>query len=200
MTFPCPKCNQVGVAAASGLYPEERGITLADLDVTGRPMTQNMVGWAEKFIQKPTGFLSFHGEYGTGKSVALMAIVNACIERGLEARYLTGHTLMDYLFEAFDPKVMETDRARINRLASIPVLVIDEFEKAKETPYSADMQFHLIDQRYRNRLALGTVLAWNGPLEALPWPAVRSRLTEFPIILNNDPDLRPRLGRMKYAR
>ncbi len=149
---------------------------------------------AEKFISNPRGFLSFFGGYGTGKTIALQAIVNECNERGIEAIYLTAHELMDYLYEAFDPKVMETDRGRVNRLASVPVLVIDELDKARDTPYAADMQFHLFDTRYRRAHELGTVLAWNGDLNTLPWPAVVSRISEFRHIQVSDSDMRPVIG------
>lgn len=196
---PCPKCNQVGVTLQSGLQPPERKITLGMLtaDKKRDPDTTRMKAAAQAFIERPVGFLSFHGGYGNGKTVALMAIVNACLSQGIEARYLTAHELMAYLYDAFDKNVMETDEGRIRRLAATPVLVIDELDKARETPYAADMQFHLIDTRYRAKDTLGTVFAWNGGLDALPWPAVVSRLREFPVIENRDDDARPALGEGK---
>lgn len=200
--FPCPKCNQVGVTVQSGLQPQERNITLSKLaaDKDNDPDTLRMKTAAQAFIERPVGFLSLHGGYGNGKTVALMAIVNAMLEKGIEARYLTAHELMAYLYDAFDRNIMETDEGRVRRLSQIPVLVIDEFDKARDTPYAADMQFHLIDTRYRAKETLGTVFAWNGGLDALPWPAVVSRLREFPVIENRDDDARPAIGERKVAR
>lgn len=192
--FPCPKCNQTGIGISAGLLDEERKIRILDLDVAERPNSQAMLVAAKTFIQNPIGFLSFCGGNGNGKTVMLMGIVNACLELGIEARYVTAHQLMDYLYEAFDEKVLETDRGRITRLASIPVLAIDELDKARDTPYAYDMQHHLFDQRYRSKDAIGTVFAWNGNLSTIPWPAVRSRLSEFPVIENQDEDMRPILG------
>lgn len=195
--YPCPKCNQLGITQLSGLNLDERKLTLNDLIVAGRPDAARMKSFGQAFIEKPTGFLSVCGGWGTGKTIMLAAIVNAMLEKGIEARYLTGHTLMDYLYEAFDPEIKETDRGRITRLASIPVLVIDEFHQVRETPYAVDMYHHLINERYRERLNIGTVFAWNGALKDLPWPAVQSRLSEYPIIENHDPDMREIIGKGK---
>jgi len=196
--FPCPKCNKPALDALCGLRTHEREITLKTLRVTSAtPCTAEIKRRAQAFIGNPRGLLPIYGTNGNGKTIALMAIVNACIEKGIEARYITGHELMDYLKEAFDPKVMDTDIARINRLARIPVLVIDELEKAKDTEYAADMQQHLINERYRDAKILGTVICWNGEMNTLPWPAVVSRLSEYKPVKNTDPDLRAAIGEMK---
>lgn len=195
--FPCPKCNQPAVNAACGLNERERSITLENIDDGNGQATKIMKRAAVRFISSPVGFLSIFGTCGNAKTVVLQSIVNSCVVNGIEARYLTAHELLDYLKEAFDPKVLETDIARIRRLASIPVLCIDELDKAKNTEWAADMQHHLIDERYRNAHRLGTVFAWNGNLETLPWPAIISRMSEFPCIANTDADVRPAIGRAK---
>ena len=194
---PCPKCNQKAIDAVCGLKTHERVVTLDKLIVSNRPGAQAMKRAGMAFIANPVGFLSVFGPCGNAKTILLQAIVNGCLKRGIEAQYLTAHEMMDYLKEAFDPKVMETDIGRIRRLASIPVLCIDEMDKAKNTEYAADMQQHLINERYRNAGILGTVFAWNGDLDTLPWPAVVSRISEYPHILNNDDDLRPAIGAAK---
>lgn len=198
--MPCPKCNVAAIDAACGLQAHERGITLAQLITNGRPSARAMKEHGELFIQDPTGFLSVYGDWGNGKTVLLQSIVNGCLAEGIEAVYLTAHELLDYLKEAFDPKVMDTDIARIRRLARVQVLCIDELDKAKDTAYAADMQQHLLNERYRNARQLGTVLAWNGGLDALPWPAVVSRIREFVHIENKDPDLRPAIGNAKRGK
>jgi DNA replication protein DnaC len=194
---PCPACNQKAIDAACGLMTHERAVTLDRLITKDRPGAQAMKRAGIKFISSPVGFLSVHGSCGNAKTVLLQAVVNSCLANGVEARYLTAHELLDYLREAFDPKVMETDIGRIRRLANIPVLCVDELDKAKNTEWAADMQNHLINERYRNARVLGTIFAWNGTLNALPWPAVISRITEYRHIENNDPDLRNAIGASK---
>jgi hypothetical protein len=195
--FPCPKCQHKVIDAACGLKTHERRITLDNLVVKGRPGALEMSQAARKFTEKPTGFLSLYGTNGNGKTIVLQAIVNACLEKGIQAEYITAKLLMDYLREAFDKNVIETDISRIRRLASVPVLVIDEFADARDTPYAAEMQRHLINERYRDARTLGTVFAWNVTFDDLPWASVVSRLQEFPFIENRDQDLRPRIGAKK---
>jgi chromosomal replication initiation ATPase DnaA len=195
--FPCPKCQQKVIDAACGLKTHERRITLDSLVTKGRPGAAAMLQAATKFIEKPIGFLSLYGSNGNGKTIVLQAIVNACLAKGIQAEYITAKLLMDHLREAFDPKLPETDIVRIRRLATVPVLVIDEFSDARDTPYAAEMQRHLVNERYRDARTLGTVFAWNVTFDDLPWPSVVSRMQEFPFVENKDPDLRPRIGAKK---
>ena len=129
--------------------------------------------------------------------MALMAIVNAVIATGNEARYITASELLAYLRETFNSDTHETDYDRIHELARIPVLCIDELDKLRDTPYSREIQQELINLRYRDSGVLGTVLAWNGEVNDLPWPAVISRIREFVIVQNNDNDMRQSLGALK---
>ena len=156
-----------------------------------------MVDAASKFIYRPRGFLSFHGGNGTGKTKAAMAIINAIVARGIEARYITASELLAYMRDTFNDATKQTDYDRIHELARIPVLCIDELDKLRDTPYSREIQQELINLRYRDAEILGTVLVWNGELNDLPWPAVISRVSEFTVIKNSDPDMRKLIGEIK---
>jgi DNA replication protein DnaC len=153
-----------------------------------------MVAAAQKFIGQPKGFLSFHGGNGTGKTMVLMAIVNSMIEKKIEARYLTAAELIAVLRETFNSETGETDYSRLHKFARIPVLIIDELDKLRDLPYSREVQQELINLRYRDADILGTVLAWNGELNSLPWLAVISRACEFVVVKNNDSDIRKLIG------
>ena len=175
----------------------ECGIRMNQIRTAGRPATATMVAVAQQFIRKPAGFLSIHGGNGNGKTTVVMAIVNEIIANGTEAQYTTASAIAANLRETFKDGSKENDYDRLREMASIPVLVIDEFEKLRDTPYSREIQQELINQRYRHRDSLGTVVVWNGELDALPWPAVRSRITEGIVVHNSDSDLRPLLGDKK---
>lgn len=195
--FPCPVCNAKEIDYACGLKDRERTVNLSGLDIEGRPATKRMIEAAQYFTKHPNGFLSIHGGNGTGKTVALMSIVNAVIATGNEARYVTASELLAYLRETFNSDTHETDYSRLNELAHIPVLCIDELDKLRDTQYSREIQQELINLRYREANVLGTVLAWNGEVDALPWPAVISRIREFTVIKNDDSDMRELLGDTK---
>lgn len=192
--FPCPTCNKAVFDAACGLNDTERKITFAQIETSGRPATAKAVQAAREFIAKPCGFLSIHGKYGNGKTTILQAIVNAVIESGTEARYITAADLLAYLRDTFNSETKESDYDRLRELARVPVLCIDEMDKLRDTPYSRELQQELINLRYRDARILGTVLAWNGELDALPWQAVISRLSEFVVVNNTDSDMRKLIG------
>ena len=194
---PCPICNADQVTYNSGLNPIERKIVFADIDTQGRPGATKMLAASAEFMQTKSGFLTFHGGYGNGKSTTMKALVNACLTEGIEARYITMNEVMVYAREAFDSaKAGDTDYGRIATLAKIRVLVIDECEKARVTDYAREVQTHLFDVRYRNADTLGTVVAWNGDFKSLELPWVRSRLSEFVVVENKDADMRPLIGGM----
>jgi chromosomal replication initiation ATPase DnaA len=195
--FPCPACNHQAIDTACGLQDHEREITLQNIRSEPDTATRKMTIAAQRFIDRPYGFLSIHGNYGNGKTTTLMAIVNGVIKSGIEGRYLTAADLLAYLRETFNNETKESDYDRLHELAKIPVLCIDEMDKLRDTPYSREIQQELINLRYRNARILGTVLAWNGGINDLPFPAIASRVQEFTVISNSDRDLRPLLGGAK---
>lgn len=194
---PCPKCNAAEVTA--GLNPQERHIRFEDIETHGRPGAQAMLLAARQFVSGGrVGFLTIHGGYGNGKSMCLKALVNDCIENGVDVLYITMTEVMVYAREAFENEQRgDTDYGRISKLASTQVLVIDELDKARITDYAREVQTHLFDTRYRNSHMLGTVVAWNGRFEDFDLPWVRSRLSEFIVVENRDADMRPLLGERK---
>lgn len=193
--MPCPRCNRQTIWRLAGLREHEVRIRLEDIETRGRPGTKRMVEAARVFLAAPCGFLAVHGGYGNGKSTLLKAIVNECLERGVEARYITMAEVMAYAREAFESEIAgDTDYGRIEQLARQRVLVIDEVDKARPTDYTREVQTHLFDLRYRLAEVLGTVVAWNGSFEAVEMPWLRSRLSEFVVVENWDTDMRPLIG------
>lgn len=180
----------------SGLNPRERKITFADIETVDRPGAKRMMIAAQDFIKHGwRGFLAIHGGYGNGKSTLLKALVNACLATGGEARYITMTEVMIYAREAFESqKAGDSDYGRIAQLAQVPVLVIDELDKARVTDYAREVQTHLFDVRYRNADSLGTVVAWNGAFGTIDLPWVLSRLSEYVVVENLDADMRPLIG------
>lgn len=206
---PCPDCiaqRRVDwlnhLQEISGLSPTHRLLTLDMIAVEKRPRTQAMVEMARAFIENPYGFVTFHGPYGNGKSTALMAIVNACVAKGVPAIYITFGDLIGYAKEAFTTE-NDSDWDRIRRLARVPVLCIDEMspDQIKETEYVRMIQSQIINARYVSGEAgqTGTVVAGNftlfreADLPTVPdW--IATRLKQGVTVWNNDPDFRPQLG------
>lgn len=184
------------MAGSTGLNPVEREIRFADIVTDGRPGAAKMLEAARQFVQDGcAGFLTIHGGYGNAKTTLLKAIVNECVSKGLSARYITMTEVMAYAREAFESqKQGDTDYGRITDLAKVHVLVVDELDKARVSEYAREVQVHLFDARYRKSHAVGTVVAWNGEFDGIDLPSVLSRLSQFVVIRNDDPDMRPLLG------
>ena len=197
--FPCSVCNSAAVDYSSGLNPEERQVRFDDLETIGRPGATEMSAAAREFMSmNRVGFLSVYGGYGNGKSTLLKAIVNDCIACGIEAQYITMTNVMMYIRDAFNSGLTgDSDYSRVTKLARVRVLVIDECEKGRMSEHAREIQTHLFDERYRASYQLGTVLAWNGEFESFELPWVRSRLSQFKVVKNSDPDMRPLIGGMK---
>ena len=172
---------------------------MSDVITDGRPGAARMVSAAKEFIANGcTGFLAIHGGVGNAKSTVLKAIVNDCVERGMDVRYVTMTDVMAYAREAFSSEIKgDSDLGRIRDLANTQVLVIDEMDKARLSDYAREIQTHLFGARYRNAHKLGTVVTWNGGFDAIDLPWVPSRLSEFMVVENNDADMRPLLGQKK---
>ena len=194
--FPCPTCNADAVTIRSGLNEMERKVRMQDVITVGRPGTARMVNAATEWISNGCkGFLTIHGGVGNGKSTVLKAIVNDCVERGIDVRYVTMTDVMAYAREAFISDMKgDSDLGRIRDLANTQVLVIDEMDKARLSDYAREIQTHLFDARYRSAHKLGTVVTWNGGFDAIDLPWVLSRLSQYPVVENNDADMRPLLG------
>jgi DNA replication protein DnaC len=192
--------------AISGMDDRERSITLEAIVLNDlRLGTRQMVDHARAFIANPIGFLTFHGTSGNAKTYALKAIVNESLARGHGATYTRLTTLLYYIRSAYerteDGQVRvksPSDYQRLQELSTVQILVIDECDplKVKQSEWVNQIETDLIDVRYEAGESgrCGTVLAMNGnPADFPPW--IESRLRQWPIIENNDPDLRPLLKR-----
>lgn len=206
----CPECIKQRRAKylallqeISGLTPTHRLLNLDMIQTERRPRTAKMVGMARLFLDNPYGFLTFCGPYGNAKSTTLMAVVNACVAKGIPAVYIKFADLIGYARAAFNSDG-ESDWERVHRLAQVQVLCIDEMSPAqvKETDYVRMIQASIIDARYTSGEAglTGTLIAGNfslfGEDTSLPglpdW--IATRLKQGVVVWNDDPDFRPQLG------
>ena len=180
----------------SGLTAGERTVRVADIVATGAG-TSAMIEAAQAFIQDPSGMLTIHGETGNAKTTALQGIVNALVEQGMQAVYVTAFDIAGYIRKAFNKNgdVVDLDaHDRLKKLVGLRVLCIDELDKVRWSEWVEEQFTDLIDGRYRLGLdwEVGTVIAMNAHPETLP-PWIYSRLRDGRnrIIENKDPDMRP---------
>lgn len=206
---PCETCSskrnkkkQEELQRISRMTAEEKTLRFNDIDTTGRPHTKKMMAAIRQFIKNPIGMLTIHGTNGTGKTAALIVTVNACLSQGCPAIYIPAYDLLNWIQDAFNHNGDTRDGTaldRLNKLKSVNVLAIDEFQAIKKTDWRVEQLENLIDYRQRFGIdgKMGTLLAMNENPHNMTSYRIRSRITDgrnsplpSPIILNNDPDIR----------
>ena len=110
------------------------------------------------FINKREDAL-FLGPGGTGKSHLAQAIAQAVIQQGYRVLYRETHVLLDELAEA----VAEgTRKEYMESVATVPLLIIDDFGMRKLPHTAAEDLLEIIMRRYER---FSTLLTSNRPVE-----------------------------------
>ena len=185
------------LARISGLLPEETAVRLDDVAMVGD--TARMTKLARKFVAEPWGFLTLWGGYGNGKTLILQAIVNEFRQRrGIVGTYVRMHDLLEYVRAGYSPSAKTDARARYERLKSLPVLAIDEFDAARMTDFAYEFRTAFLDDRYRLAVTrrAHTLFAMNCDPAALPGDIYdRLRDGRFVIFHNTDRSMRLEMTR-----
>lgn len=121
----------------------------------------------EDAIRARCGFLTFYGDFGSGKTLALQIMVNEMRHKQIEAFYAPFALVLDHLRSLFDSD--EKSSGFWQRLLDIPVLALDEVTRFHETGWARERLWLLADIRYRRIRSHLTVFATNDdPTVSLP--------------------------------
>jgi DNA replication protein DnaC len=101
----------------------------------------------------------FLGPGGTGKSHLAQAIGWAAIQQGYQVLYRETHVLLDELAEAV---VDGTRREYMDRIATVPLLIIDDFGMRKLPHTAAEDLLEIVMRRYERA---STLLTSNRPVD-----------------------------------
>src|SRR5689334_19387526 len=110
------------------------------------------------FIDKREDAL-FLGPGGTGKSHLAQAIGHAVIQQGHRVLYREAHVLLEELAEA---QLTGERKAYVERVASAPLLIIDDLGMRKLPSTAAEDLLEIIMRRYERA---STLLTSNRPVE-----------------------------------
>ena len=207
---PCPIC---GTSARAEWFARNCGLEGKMLDLRvkdwgvgkwldgARIKQREEAGTAiEYFISHPTGFVTFHGDFGSGKSTAMSIICNELREQMIETLYAPLSKILDYLRNQIGAR--EDSGPYWNRMLNVPVLALDEVTRYNATDWAQDKLFLLVDTRYRRKDTHLTLFATNDdPRKELP-PAeaigyLFSRLREGDL-LELRGDMRPAVVQKKW--
>lgn len=112
--------------------------------------------------------LVFFGSVGTGKTFYASCILNAVIDQGYTGRLTNFAAIAEH-------KPKESD------LATVGLLVLDDFEAERNTDYMAEIVHDVIDSRYRAHAPL--IVTTNLTADELKNPADRSKQRIYSRIL-----------------
>ncbi len=134
---------------------------------------------------QPGGFWYIHGPNGVGKTYILTAAINEAIAQLRSGVYTTTANMMNTLREGFSAKsVGQQEPALLRNFKQTTVLCIDELGRERETDYTSEKIFEIVDSRYIAATQYGsglsaklTIFAGNYPLNQLD-PYLKSRLND----------------------
>jgi len=187
--FPCRNAPLSStVYSESGLTLNERGYTWKQLQARDDKKAQESLKVAAHTIKDvlaaKRGIVTLYGGNGLAKSLLLkIAIAETLRTRpGAMPRYILMSEIMEDLRRSFDA---ERPGASLKEMTDTykryPVLAIDELGVERDTAFTEEQRFILIDHRYNaaieNDEPLITLLATNLPLNEFP-PRIYDRLRD----------------------
>lgn len=141
----------------SGLTEAEKALRM-DYEPTVRSYPK-AVNSAAQLLRQRGGMMLLFGTHGTGKSGLAKALVAHSCRSGHRAMYKNAYDILGAIKDAYHA---DTDsQAVVNRFKTVPVLVVDEFEKANPTTWARERFHDVIDFRYRKRSELITLIVTN---------------------------------------
>ena len=203
--WPCPhschnEARRARLAKLSGLAEADLSLRLTNFS-TGSQVTKTVLASVQAFLSEPCPILYLWGGYGNGKSLLLKSLVNEFNELGRVAVYTKFTSLLWWMRQVFGENGdKESYLDRYEQVKRVPVLAVDELDKANLTAFAQEFQFDFLDERYEAGLRgeCCTVFASNSRPEDLP-PYLMSRVMDGRclVIENTGPDLRAHLRKEK---
>lgn len=168
-TFATVRCSCVDFLPLTRLTEQEQLLTIDDIEdreVDDKREMLTIRFLCKRMIEDPRGFLSFAGTCGSAKSLAVKALVATLARNGKEARYFTMQEIVRKImpFRTEDGRQSYEDvpgDLLLAMLKRLPVLAIDEMDKATWSHFVADNIGEVIDHRHRNADKLVTIFAMN---------------------------------------
>ncbi len=116
------------------------------------PRQQEAYDLSRLFAVELQGTLVLHGSYGTGKTHLLAAICNEVRLRMVASHFTTSPKL----FKAIQEKIQyhEDYNGLLRKASTVPLLVIDDIDKAKVSEFREEIYFEIVDERTKRGLPI----------------------------------------------
>lgn len=170
---PCPVCANQKVhdnwmQDISGLDEKDLEIRIEQFDpVKGKVHAREMANLLLAMTPSPRGFTTFYGDYGTGKTMILKALVNGFRIAGVTSSYVRMADCLADVRDQFDSGAKAAETV-LERYKSIKVLAIDEIDRVNWTSWAKEAAFRILDGRYDKKYCQLTILASNKQPDEFP--------------------------------
>lgn len=107
---------------------------------------------AQKFSEKPSGWLVLTGPYGCGKTHLAAAIGNYRAKEGDTPMLVVVPDLLDHLRATFNPSSNVSYDQRFDEVRSARLLILDDLGTHSATPWAQEKLFQIFNYRYSAEL------------------------------------------------
>lgn len=182
--FPCSNLPlESELLNFTGLAPGERLYSWGKIIIENDDLLDAIKG-IQDVLRRGYGMAYLWGGYGTAKTLLLKIAVAESLraDRSQWVQYTSMPVIVDRMRMTYDPKYVGESLTQIEKdYFQFPVLAIDEIGVERETEFSVEKQFMLIDARYtagiERRENVVTLMASNLPPNELPG-RTRSRILD----------------------
>ncbi|MGB2957145.1 MAG: ATP-binding protein [Anaerolineales bacterium] len=133
---------------------------------------------AQKYAEKPRGWLVFQGDNANGKTHLAAAIANYRTGEGIPPLFIMVPDLLDHLRATFSPESTISYDRRFDEVKTAPLLVLDDLGTQSMTPWVKEKLYQLFNYRYNAELP--TVITTADTLSEID-PRIRSRMLDHRI-------------------
>ena len=130
---------------------------------------------AQRFAEKPQGWLVLMGTYGTGKTHLAAAIGHYRAALGDEPIFTVVPDLLDHLRATFSPSSSVSYDHVFNQVRSADLLILDDLGTQSATPWAREKLYQILNFRYETHLP--TVITTASTLDEID-PRIRSRMLD----------------------
>jgi len=139
------------------------------------PGVQGAFYAAQKYAERPQGWMVIFGNYGAGKTHLAAATANELLNNHYRVLFAVVPDLLDHLRATFGPSSEVEYDERFEAIRDVQVLVLDDLGTENTTPWAREKLFQIVNHRYNYRLS--TVFTSNRKPEDID-PRVFSRMSD----------------------
>jgi hypothetical protein len=200
---PCPVCagtkKQTWLERACGLEGIDLGVRISDFQaMKGKEQAREIACNLLEQVPNPAGFITFWGEFGTGKTTLLKALTNGFRVAGVLAVYVRMSDLLANVREMFGDNSKNAAENLLQEYRGVRALLIDEVDRVNMTSWATETMFRLLDGRYEARSRTLTVMATNKDVEIMRaedgLAYLASRMKSGVVVEVGGVDVRPAIG------